>query len=796
MASNEGIRVKSTIGEKITDDTGAPVGVVKMEPEKAYAGISSLLQRYINESDENAWQEIAKRIDYIYENINVILNGLNEETGFGNTVQSMVKNGKKLLFKPNLVFPSNIDAHTHGESMGSFACTEWAFVAAVMRWFHDKLSITYHQMMLGEAASAMSTMRGFYNLHYFNDDTITNEAVMEGRSGDFYGGWGFYFVRKYLEETHDASHSDSPMNGYEESIAGRYITPGKATDKLMVYDLNRLYDDVSKGREVTVPGGANYQRITIHKVIIGGDPDDKKDIEDYPGCVLVNVPKLKQHDIDLITNAVKNLGIGLYPQESPVDSKEGSTRWEYSYPFDLIPGMKTELPHERWIHEMKDDSYLPVKDKDGNYILKRTGGMSATQADVISATLNQDIFMVHIVDAVEIINFSNIGTGIKISEGYAMTSLDPVALDLFCVRYCIKTIPMAEAGKLKAANNLPTDFLQKVSVAEIDGTNIKVTEGFDSPLFRYNLYNYAAGRGIGKTQYRVFGRDSVTATPLYSVDGHLGRVENDTFHELMTANQYYGRGSMLWDLQKTIFSYAKANDSLTGSTCLKELLEAFDDDGDGIIQYEESGKKGYWKPVIRSGAYAMNLRASEKYGFLKGPFISQSFMMRHSNKGWNSEGHDFMKEPVLVSAMGTAYQMAGVTQDAKDIFIPSMTWGNGKLPSIQFAGYFIVANAIYGLGFPSGVALMSLYGHSFQYADKTMNNGDYTGTTYIVNDEEAANKYIREVAEGKKPLQFVVYVPAGYGKSAGIELPNIEETADPDKLFSAHFNDHQEVWRG
>ena len=221
---------------------------------------------------------------------------------------------------------------------------------------------------------------------------------------------------------------------------------------------------------------------------------------------------------------------------------------------------------ERWIAEMKDDSYLPVKDNDRNYIVKKTGGISATQADVISATLNQNVFMVHIVDAIEAVNFSNIGTGIKIREGYAMTSLDPVALDLFCARYFIKTIPIVEARELKASNDLPSDFLQKVLVAEIEDSNIKVNEGFDSPLFRYHLYEYAVERGIGTLQYYLFGMDSATGNPLYSVEGHLGVVKNGTFSELMTTNMYYSRASVLWDMQKTILSYAKANDELTGSS--------------------------------------------------------------------------------------------------------------------------------------------------------------------------------------------------------------------------------------
>jgi hypothetical protein len=55
---------------------------------------------------------------------------------------------------------------------------------------------------------------------------VTTEAVIEGKAGNFYGGWGFYFVRKYLAQTHDPSHKDDPMKGYDESVAGTYIPRG------------------------------------------------------------------------------------------------------------------------------------------------------------------------------------------------------------------------------------------------------------------------------------------------------------------------------------------------------------------------------------------------------------------------------------------------------------------------------------------------------------------------------------------------------------------------------------------
>ncbi len=174
-----------------------------------------------------------------------------------------------------------------------------------MRWFHDKLDISYHQMALGEASTCTFILAKSYN--------IPTEAVLEGRSGDFYGGWGFYFVRRYLSERHPPSHTDDPMRGHEDSAAGRFLPPGRAGERLMVYDLNKIQDEPSKGRTLAVPDGANFQEITLHKAIVGGDPREPDDRRDYPGCVLVNVPKLKIHFQDLITNAIKNLGIGLYP---------------------------------------------------------------------------------------------------------------------------------------------------------------------------------------------------------------------------------------------------------------------------------------------------------------------------------------------------------------------------------------------------------------------------------------------------------------------------------------------------
>ena len=796
MAYKKGMVVDSTIGELSIDATGSPIAVVRMEPAQSYVDVPELLRSFIDESNTEAWKKIKGKIDYIYTNLDHVLGRLNEETGFGERVKSQVKEGRKLFFKPNLASPVNIDPVTRGEGMGSTVCTQWPFVAALMRWFHDKLDISYHEMAIGEAASLTSSTAGFYSLAYTGGKTVTTEAVIEGRCGDFYGGWGFYFVRKYLSETHDTSHEDNPMNGYEESVSGEYFPPGRAGNRLLVYDLNRLYDLKSKGRDVPVPDGANFKEITLHKAIVGGDPGNPDDIRDYPGCVLVNVPKLKVHSIDLLTNAIKNLGIGLYPMEVARDDDPKSTRWKYASAFKPFPVLKSEIPHQVWLPKMDDETGLPVKDKNGQYIVTRTAGLSGTMVDIIKATENQQVLMLHVTDAIEAINIDHtvLIAGVKVAEGYAFASLDPVALDLLCARYMFKTVPVLEARRLQKEKNLPTDFMQRVPIPQSDGQNIVTEEGFDAPLSRHNLFRYAESRGLGKQSYYVVGWDGVDGAPLASLEGHLGRVEGGKFVELITPQLYYDHSKLLWDLQSTVLNYAEANDSLTGSSYFQELMDAFDENGDGVIDYDEMGKKGFLTPAMRLSANAMNLRTIDKYGALHGQFLARSQMLKYGNVKWNSLGHDFFKETQLASASAIAFRMSLVEMEGKDLLFPTITWGKGKWPSLQFASYVSMGIAIYGPESPMRVDLMSLYGQAFQYADKTLNAGSYTGGLDLESDLEAVNQYTKAVSEGAALLNFVLYVPGGYGNLAGSSVPNVEETEDPDKIFTARFNNGQEVW--
>lgn len=782
--------VDSQLGKRKIDSEGAPISGIRMDASRAYAGIPVLLQKVINENDMTAWVEIANKIDYIYNNIDCALTELDRETGFSIEVRSQINLGKKLLFKPNLVTPDVIDHGAHGEGSAAIICTEWPMIAALMRWFHDKLDISYHQMALGEAASLTFFIASM--LSKFSAKTITTEAVFEGRSGDFYGGWGFYFVRRYLGERHPSSHIDNPMNGYEDSVIGNFLPPGRANDRLMVYDLNKVQEGKSRGRTVPVPDGANFKEITLHKVVVGGDPANTDDIIDYPGCILVNVPKSKIHAQDLITNAIKNLGIGLYPTQCAFGMDKNDTFWKYSCPNTSIPSMKAKLPHSPWVLKMDDETNLPTKDENGKYIATKTAGFPGTQVDIIKAVQNQNVFMLHVVDAINAINISHDpdGKAVRVPEGYVWSSLDCVALDLFWARYLFKTVPMREALRLKEENGWPTEFVHHVPVAAIEGKNIATVEGLDSPLFRYNLYRYAEERGVGSQKYHIVGWDSLTETQLASLEGHLGRIDNSKFIELMTTTMYYNPCKILHDLQRTILSYAKVHDSLVGSELFKQFMDNFDENNDGIIDYDEMGRSGMETAQFAILGYGHHIWLTEEYGQLKQSFMNLALRLKNSKGNWNPQGHDFAKEKILVIIAAEAFQMSQSEATMPDLFIRGMTVGNGMWPSWQTAAYSVSTAITYGSRSPENIGLGSLYGAAFQYADKALNGGAYTGGI----DLGPIKKYFDAVSKGAKLLDFTLYVPEGYGSLEKVKIPNVEETDDPKKTWSAHFNGGKEIW--
>lgn len=794
MKYSNSIIINSPIGKQAADSSGSPVGVVRMDVEKSYAGVNKHLQDYINHSDKKTWQIIKAKIDYTYEKLDLALAPLERETSFSKEIKSRLERGQKILFKPNLVMPSCIDPQTHGPDRGSTTCTEWPFIAALMRWFHDKLGISYYRMSLGEAATAMTSTASMYSLLNPSGRKVTTEAVIEGRSGDFYGGWGFYFVRQYLAESLESDATDDPMQGYQESVNGIYVPPGRASDKLMVYDLNRIYDDTTKGREVGVPDGVNYKSIILHKVVVGGNPDDHKDLETYPGCILVNVPKLKVHSLTLFTNAIKNLGIGLYPMEA---SKAGHYKWDYSRPHGPVPGVKGGIPHEVWVPEMEAGSDIPKKDRDGNYVVKKTGGISATMIDIIKAVNNQGIFTLHVTDAIESINLDHTGQlpGRKEPEGLVFAGLDPVAADLLCARYMFTNVPLEEAVRVGLEDGCGGLFAQKVPLPKVEGTQIMTETGYDSPISRDRCFERAEQRGLGLRKYYVLGMDSLSNLPIISLKGHLGTLKNGTFGDLITKAFYFDVYKIIWDLQKTSYNYLSAVDKLTGSSLKNSVLAAFSDNGAGVITYEEQGKKGLISSRINYLGESMSRAGTEKLGFLRYPFIYQAKMLKSSDSTWNPPGHILLKEYSFGPTCLAALRLSQTETEAPDPFVPGLICGKGKWPSFQLAWYIFVGASLYGAQFPHKIDLNSLYGRAFRYADLTQNDGGYAGHLRNEPAPEAIDRYLLDVSKGKgQALDFTLYVPNGYNKVDGSPVPNVVATADPSKILTASFADGQELW--
>ena len=434
------------------------------------------------------------------------LGALEEEAGFGREIDGESREGPEAPVQADVVSPTNIDHQTHGPHWGSTACTEWPFIAALMRWFREKMNITYHQMAIGEAATAIPATAQFYSR--MAGHPVTPEATIEGRSGDFYCGWGFYFARRYLAESLRPGLSDDPMRGYEESVAGIYIPPGEAPDKLMVYDLNRIFDDTRKGRAIEIPDGMNYKSITLHKAVVGGIPDDPEDRKAYPGSILVNVPKLKVHSMTLFTNVIKNLGIGLYPMQH---SSSGGTQWDYSVPHSRIPGVKASIPHQVWVAEMNTDTGLPKRDAAGDCILEKTGGITATMIDIIQAVRSAGVFMLHVVDGIETINHDHTGftgTATKEPEGVVFAGLDPVATDLLSARYMFTNVPLKAALEVGMEDGNGGQFSQKVPIPTAEDKQIITKEGHDCPSLGISVSRLPRRGALGKDTITWWGRIS------------------------------------------------------------------------------------------------------------------------------------------------------------------------------------------------------------------------------------------------------------------------------------------------
>ncbi len=790
MKKPAGRIIQSPIGQKELDSTGSAIGAARMDPSQTYIYLAKLLQEYINTGSEPAWQTVRQGVDAIYRTVSTALETLESESPFRTEVKRQISAGKRLFFKPNWVVLPLIDWDTHGPGVPG-ANSHWEFTAAVMRWFHDTAGITYHQMAVGEAS--MTSPLDSDTISRKLGRNIPPEAIFEGRYGNDYGGWGFYFARKYLAECHAGDHTDDPMRGYEESVAGVTLPPGKAGDRLMLYDLNRPDDDNS--RDVPVEGGINNQVITVHKSVVGGDPADPQDRQDWPGCVLVNLPILKIHVLELLTCAVKNIGMGIYAMQANASRKPGEFRWKYSIPDVRVPFGKLKLPHARWSLQTDEDTLKPLRDKNGDFIWKRTGGMEATMADGLQAVKGQDVMMLHVAEALECTNIYHSGyTGVIVPEGFVFASHDPVALDNCCARYLFNMVPMAETAGIREKYGVRSDIIQKIPSARRDGKNIITAEGYDSCYSRYHALKHCEERGLGQLEFYVTGKDLWQGGELVSVNGHLGRTENGVFTDLVTKTMYYAIGKPLMDLQAGLLAYLEADDALTGKDHKAQLLARQDENGDGVIDYLESGKNtGSMGAFMYGQTLASPLADPDEV--LKLSFLLNMAPARWIRREWNTEGLETGEKGLVGQAVAWAYTLSQSREEHPDPFYPGRVFGNGRWPSLDYVIHMSRYSWVYGRMFPRRIDWqMSPYGQAFAYADRKWNGSGYCTGVAKKNNEDIIGAYHHDVSCGGELLPFTIYVPRGFGSYDGCNIPNAEETDDPELVFTAGFPDG-ETWR-
>ena len=244
---------------------------------------------------------------------------------------------------------------------------------------------------------------------------------------------------------------------------------------------------------------------------------------------------------------------------------------------------------------------------------------------------------------------------------------------------------------------------------------------------------------------------------------------------------------MRWFHEKLGISYFDCVDQLTGSNLKKGFLETFDENEDGRVSYEETGRRGVLGARLYQVGLASTITASEPLGYLRGPFGQAARRLKWSNPDWNPEGHDIFAETDYPTTCWTAYRLSQNEIESPDPYSPGLLWGKGKWPSFQLARYITLGMALYGDQFPDKIVFPSLYGWAFLYAGLTRNGGQCS--------PDSLDGYIRDAGGGKEPsLDFTLYVPEGYDALNGSRMPNVETTADPALVFTAHFSGGKEVW--
>lgn len=225
-----------------------------------------------------------RAMDSLYEVIDETLGTLERRSPFKEPLWKLLKQGRKIVFIPL------VHGISHIESAGTADQGDWMLAAAAMRWFHDHMGVSYYHMSLGLAANDLNALREQYKAKGL---TLPPEALIEGLWEDRFIGWGFRFARRYLSDASDSELGDDPLRGLQESMAGAYLPPWAAFDRLMVYNLNESVPDPARYRAVKTDEGPVR---SFHKLLVGGDPDDANDLLLYPGSIVVTLHRQSTGD--------------------------------------------------------------------------------------------------------------------------------------------------------------------------------------------------------------------------------------------------------------------------------------------------------------------------------------------------------------------------------------------------------------------------------------------------------------------------------------------------------------------
>ena len=106
-------------------------------------------------------------------------------------------------------------------------------------------------------------------------------------------------------------------------------------------------------------------------------------------------------------------------------------------------------------------------------------------------------------------------------------------------------------------------------------------------------------------------------------------------------------------------------DDLEGTKVKNEFLKNYDENGDGIISYEEFGKKGTISVYLYvSGNYVSSM-GKEELGYLKGYFELISRMFKYSDKKYNTSNDDATQDFLFTSACSAALAISELNMELR-----------------------------------------------------------------------------------------------------------------------------------